>query len=310
MKSRQVAFGLACYIPGVYGMMAKSAGGALSARYCYSVWLRHLVLVHESGTGGVPAAVAELGPGDSLGTGLSALLCGAERYYGLDVVPHGRLGRNTAILDELVELFRARADIPGPEEYPSVKPQLESYRFPSSILDDQTLDRSLTPDRIRRIRDSVKDVDEVGSMIRYVVPWTESSNIEENAVDMVYSQAVLEHVDDLTQVYEAMAAWVKPGGVISHEIDFSAHQFDERWNGHWTWSDPKLWLLRGGRPYLINRQPLSAHVELIGRAGFDIRLVRKVQQKSAVTRGNLTTRFRHLSDDDLTTSAAYIVAGI
>jgi SAM-dependent methyltransferase len=308
VKLKQFAFGLACYVPGVHGLMAKNAGGGESARYCYSVWLRHLVLVHGCGTGGVPGVVAELGPGDSLGTGLAALLSGSERYYGLDIVPHGDLAMNLDILDELADLFRARAEIPGPDEYPTVKPYLDSYPFPSWILADEILDRSLSPDRLRRIRDSIENTDDANSLIKYVVPWTEKTNVEANAVDMVYSQAVLEHVDDLPGVYYAMADWVKPGGVMSHEIDFGAHQFDQRWNGHWTWSDFKLRLLRGGRPYLINRQPLSAHLDLINRFGFDVQLVREVQKESAISRDDLAERFHHLSDEDLTTVAAYVVA--
>jgi hypothetical protein len=289
-------------------MMAKNAGGGESARYCYSVWMRHLVLVHGCGAGQVPAAVAELGPGDSLGTGLAALLCGAERYYGLDVVPHGELARNHALLEELAGLVGARANIPGPDEFPDVKPQLDSYEFPSRILGDDILDRSLAPDRVQRIRDSLRDVEGAGSMIRYAVPWTDASTVEASAVEMVYSQAVLEHVDELPQVYGVMAAWLKPGGVMSHEIDFSAHQFDDRWNGHYTWSDFKWRLLRGGRPYLINRESLSTHLELIEQNGLDVRTVRKVQKESAISRNDLTRRFRDLSDDDLMTRAAYIVA--
>ena len=256
----------------------------------------------------MPETVAELGPGDSLGTGLAALLCGAKRYYGLDVVPHGELSRNHAILEELAELFRRRTDIPGPDEFPTVKPHLESYEFPSRILSDDVLDRSLAPERVRRIQDSIRNIDDKSSMIRYVVPWSGRANIETAAVDMVYSQAVLEHVDELPVAYNSMAAWVDTGGVISHAIDFKAHQFDDRWNGHYTWSEFKWRLLRGGRPYLINREPLPTHIELIERNGFEVRLIRKVQLESAISRNELTKRFRRLSDDDLTTAAAYVVA--
>jgi len=145
-------------------------------------------------------------------------------------------------------------------------------------------------------------------VIRYVVPWTDKPSVETNTVDMVYSQAVLEHVDDLPGAYSAMAAWVKPGGVMSHEIDFGAQEFDERWNGHWTWSDLRFRLLRGGRPYLINRQPLSAHLEIIDRSGFDVHVVRKVQKEPAVSREDLASRFHYLNDDDFTTVAAYVAA--
>ncbi len=33
--------GMATYIPGIYGLVSKYTGGTDSARYCYSVWLRH-----------------------------------------------------------------------------------------------------------------------------------------------------------------------------------------------------------------------------------------------------------------------------
>jgi SAM-dependent methyltransferase len=308
VKLRQIAFGLACYLPGVHGLLAKNAGGGESARYCYSVWMRHLVLVHGCGAGGVPRVVAELGPGDSLGTGLAALLCGAQKYYGLDIVPHGDLESNLDILDELVGLFKAREDIPGEDEFPGVKPYLDSYRFPSWILTDEVLDGALTPGRLRLVRDSIRNTANPDSLIRYAVPWTDKENVEAGAVDMVYSQAVLEHVDDLAGVYDAMASWLKPGGVMSHEIDFTAHQFDPRWNGHWSWSDFSLWLLRGGRPYLINRRPLSEHLGLIERMGFDVRLVRDVRKPSAIPREQLAGRFRGMNEDDMTTAAGYVVA--
>ena len=47
--------------------------GSDSPRYCYSVWLRHLVKLHKYGFNVVGAKIGELGPGDSIGIGLSAL---------------------------------------------------------------------------------------------------------------------------------------------------------------------------------------------------------------------------------------------
>lgn len=308
MRFKQVVFGQACHIPGIYGWLSKNAGGGESARYCYSVWLRHLVLVDECRAGGVPDVVAELGPGDSLGAGLAALLSGAGRYVALDVVPHGELERNLGLLDELVELFESRADIPGPDEFPDVKPRLDSWTFPSRILTDDVLARSLAPQRVRRIRDSILDPDAEHSIIRYAVPWTARASLEKSSVDMVFSQAVLEHVDDLEGVYPAMAAWLRSGGVMSHEIDMTAHQLDSRWNVHWTWPEWKWRLVKGGRPYLINRAALSVHLELIERSGFDLRFKRTVERDSAIRRGQLARRFQNLDDNDLTTSAAYVVA--
>jgi hypothetical protein len=37
--------GIATFVPGVRRLANRRAGGPASARYCYSVWLRHLVVV-------------------------------------------------------------------------------------------------------------------------------------------------------------------------------------------------------------------------------------------------------------------------
>src|SRR5262245_22309033 len=115
-RPRRLIFSAITLIPGVASLppishilqeKAKGTGGSVSAEYCYSVWLRHLVTAAECGLNSDPKTVAELGPGDSLGVGLAALLSGAERYYALDVVEHANAAHNIVVLDALVELFRA-----------------------------------------------------------------------------------------------------------------------------------------------------------------------------------------------------------
>src|SRR5690349_3534046 len=96
---------LRAYLPS-FLKSAYKTGGTDSARYCYTVWLRHLWLIHRAGLPTKFAAVVELGPGVSIGIGLAALLCGAERYTGLDVENLIDRDRNLAIFDELVELYR------------------------------------------------------------------------------------------------------------------------------------------------------------------------------------------------------------
>ena len=46
---------------------------------------------------GVPAVIAELGPGNSLGVGLAGLISGAEKYYGLDVVKYSSSSETLSI---------------------------------------------------------------------------------------------------------------------------------------------------------------------------------------------------------------------
>src|SRR4030095_12333669 len=103
MKLKPILKGLLTYIPGLHGTFKKgTTGGTDSARYCYGVWLKHLTLLWANGLQEMPATIVELGPGDSLGTGLAALLTGVKRYYALDVVRFANPERNMMIFEELV----------------------------------------------------------------------------------------------------------------------------------------------------------------------------------------------------------------
>ena len=127
----QLCFGIATFIPGVYNLRAKKngSGGSYSARYCYSVYLRHMVMAHQKGLPVNPRVVAELGPGDSLGVGLMALLLGAEKYFALDVVEFSNSEKNIEVLDELILLLKNQEDIPGDIEFPRVTPKLSKKKF-------------------------------------------------------------------------------------------------------------------------------------------------------------------------------------
>ncbi|HEX5130947.1 MAG TPA: methyltransferase domain-containing protein [Candidatus Krumholzibacteria bacterium] len=310
MLLKSVARGLLTYVPPVEKLIAKSTRGTDSARYCYSVWLRHLVLTHEGGLDDNPRVVAELGPGDSLGIGLAALLAGADHYVGLDIFAYADASRNLAIFDQIVELFTARAAIPDSTEFPEVKPYLPSYGFPAQILTEERLARCLAPERLRAIRRALENLnDESGPIsIVYRVPWFDAAVVRRDSIDMVFSQAVLEHVDDLETTYTALAAWLKPGGVASHQMGFVSHKLTPEWNGHWTISEPVWKLIRGRRPYLLNREPASTHIRLIKRSGLNISNAVPVRIKSDVGRESLARRFRTMTDEDLTTKALFVQA--
>ena len=94
---------------------------------------------------------------------------------------------------------------------------------------------------------------------------------------------------------------------MTHQIDFRSHGMTTEWNGHWTLSEPIWRVMRGARPWLLNREPYSSHVALIKQAGFLIKGVQTVTQ-TGIDRGQLSRRFRSISDEDLKTSGAFIVA--
>lgn len=308
---KQLIKGMSTYVPGLFSLISrKGTGGTNSARYCYSIWLRHLVMAGRNNLSVQPKIVAELGPGDSIGIGLAALLSGSEQYFAFDIVDFAQLEKNLGIFDELVDLYKRKEDIPGDEEFPRVEPKFESYEFPSGILTDERLSRTLDDLRIERIRKAIVNAqDKKYSMIRYVVPWYSSDVLEKESVDMVYSQAVLEHVEDLADMYKAFYSWLKPEGFMSHQIDFKCHGTANEWNGHWGCSDFVWKLIKGKRAYLLNRMPHSTHVRLLKEAGFNIVCNLKVKDHSNLSMDRISLRLRdNMSADDLTTSGVFIQA--
>jgi len=308
MNISSLVLGLATYVPGVNYLRYKVRGGGstFSARYCYSVWMRHLVLAYDNGLKSMPKVVAELGPGESIGVGLAALLCGSDHYYALDVVDYSNTNKNISVFDELVILFHERAEIPGKDEFPEINPVLDDYSFPERILTPDRLAHSLSDKRLEKIRESIIDSGSVSSMINYQVPWNDPAVIDGGRVDMIFSQAVLEHVEELGKVYKAMHDWLSSDGFSSHQIDFKSHGTSEYWNGHWTCSKLLWRLIQGGRPYLINREPCSVHCDLHRGLGVEVVFEQRVMLPSMLTVDQLADDFKGVSDEDLTTSTLFI----
>lgn len=300
-----LAKGAATYIPGVLRFACGRSYGSDSPRYCYSVWLRHLETLADCGIDTNFDTVAELGPGDSLGIGLAAILTGASRYYAFDAVPHARTSSNLEALDALVGLFARSEPLPGTNEFPEVSPAVTSLEFPHALLDER-VKRGTSPERVAAVRSAIAGED--GAIaIRYAAPWHDSALVQSESVDLAFSQAVLEHVDDVDGTYRALYRWLKPGGIMSHAIDFKCHGLTRDWFGHWTVPAWQWKLVRGRRPYLINRLPASAHVERMRSAGFEILRQAPLYGEPA-PRASLAAEFRGLTDDDLRTSALFVVA--
>lgn len=307
-KIKPIIKGVIKHLPGVKTLLRKTTGGTIESRYCYSVWMRHLQnwnTVYDK----LPLNVAEIGPGDSLGIGLAALLSGSNQIYALDVVKYWDNKRNLEIFEELIELFKNRTDIPDNKEYPEVKPFLEDYSFPSNILTDDLLNDSLAENRLNAIKKEIIDINNPNnSFVKYQIPWFDSNVINHNSMDFIYSQAVFEHVEDLENTYKAMNQWLKPDGLMSHTIDFKSHGTTESWNGHWTYSDFEWKIVKGGQSFLINRQPCSKHIELHSKHGFKIIENKPTKLKNKLNPNQLSNKFKNLSDKDITTSGVYILS--
>ena len=279
-----------------------STGGTSSPRYCYSVWLRHLVTLQSCGFQIKGARIAELGPGDSIGTGLAALLSGATQYVALDVLSLAHTTNIDALYEDLVQLFRRKEAIPDDREFPRVRPKLRSYEFPASLIDWTDFDR-----RVDSVRVEIGGRLNAGRMIKYRAPWSSATDIAPQSLDLVFSQAVLEYAEPLEDIYRATSLWLKPRQLASHVIDFSAHGLSPFWNGHWAYSETQWRLARGRREVFLNRKPVSSHVNSAKHCGFDIVLLQKDRRLDGLNHSKLAPQFQAMSVDDLQTRGVTMI---
>jgi len=300
--------GLASYVLPKSVIGVTGTGGSNSAEYCYSVWLRHLYCLHEKGiikTVDSIENVAELGPGDSLGIGICSLYTGAKKYYAFDLIKHSDINRNKQVNDEIAKLFKLKTDIPNGSVSQNVKPKISNYKFPSSVL---PYDSTYYNERRNFIDKALDQQLDTPVHISYIVPWMKSKNLDVPQIDLVFSQAVMEHVMDIDFTYKQMYDWLKPGGIISHQIDFKAHEISKKWNEHWFISKSLWKLLMHGRKYPINRLPLSAHIKAIEKAGFSIKNVVSFNQKNEFEGKKTLLSGVEFDKQDFCTSSALIQA--
>lgn len=305
MNFRQLAYGLLSFVPGIPESLYKGTGGTISADYCYCIWLRHLVLARNAGMDQFPGTVAELGPGDSIGVGLAALLSGAKRYVALDAMVHADTGANLHVFDRLVELFRQETPIPDRKQFPDIALDLPDHAFPHTILGQERMRYALAEDRIERLRMLVTGRQRDTSIIDYRAPWKEPTEVDVESVDFILTNAVMEHVADLPATYAAMSRWLRPGGYASHQIDFRSHSLFRAWDGHWACPDWLWSLFVGRRLYLLNREPFATHRTLAHEAGFFECCCIRVESEPVSK--YLSKRFRNMDSQDRRTCGAYLL---
>lgn len=102
-----------------------------------------------------------------------------------------------------------------------------------------------------------------------------------------------------------MSVWLRPGGYCSHVIDLSAHYLSPFWNGHWAYSDWQWKLVRGRREFLLNREPLRAHLAYAVEAGFEVLTVDREFDNSGLSLAN--AKIAVLNDEDIRTRSALLI---
>ncbi|MEH6537226.1 MAG: class I SAM-dependent methyltransferase [Psychroserpens sp.] len=281
---------------------------ASRSEYCYDVWMKyfkHWIKLKNN----VPDVVVEIGSGNSLGVGLAALLSGSSKFYALEKTQFWNNSTNLRVFDELVELFKQRRVT---KDYMEDGGEMndKSMSFPDHILNKDHLDKCLSENRLIQIREELEHPNNLNNkFIRSIIPWNSADVIEDNTVDFIFSHTVLQHLDDLSDSYNTMSKWLKKGGCLSHTIDLRSLNRTKLWNGHWTLSKLEWKIVTGGVS-LINREPLSTHLQLLEANGFEIKYQKSVLSDNTLSVEDLSDDYKHLDQRDLTTSGYYYFAEI
>lgn len=281
----------------------------IEPRYTYAMWLRVLVKLEQHGLGTHPRVVVELGPGQSLGVAAASLLTGAERYIGLDVRAYALPEVDVLTLSELEQLLDRREPVPGAGEFPRLYPQLPDCRFPASVLTPERLQQALAPERRARIRKALASRGTDGEIaVSYLVPWR-ARDLPEGEADLVITQAVMQciPVSIVPEVYRALYASLRPGGVAMHQIDFAFPLGTPYWNYHRAYPEGAWYLVDYGREYTVTRLMLSEHLAAARDAGFQEVEVLDIPGRGGLTRRQVTGRFRSIADRDFDTAAAFVI---
>ena len=261
--------------------------------FCYSIFLRHYSYAASYFISPIPEIVAELGPGSSLGVGLCALMCGANIYYALDFVDHTDPTINLRVFDELLEMFRNRRPLARSE---TIFPEPVTWEFPTSLV-------MSNDDRLTAIRDDL--INKGNMFVRVAVPWTDVQ-IPSKSVGWLWSHSVMEHVDDIEHAWKCCATWLATDGVMTHNIDYQCHGLTKHWDGHRSINDLCWKILRGRRPYLINRMPHSAQMALANGCGFEIVSELVYASHPGIPGSKLAKRFALTTARDQETAMAFV----
>ncbi|HEX4951127.1 MAG TPA: hypothetical protein VFZ34_31005 [Blastocatellia bacterium] len=281
-------------VPSVADAMARRNQPQVSAEYYYTVWMRHVCTAAFFQCWNEPKTVLELGPGTTFGTGIAALLSGVQQYIAAEIRPIPPLHFDHQVFEELVTLFRERKPFAESDRI------LPSTMFPDELFPHEQFAQTLS--NLDRIKSSLQSQSD---MIRMLPLPTYKCH---GVVNYLFSHSVLEHISELPGAYFEMFRWLRPGGVMTHSIDFSSHGTSHFWNGHWTIPDFAWRVMRGKRRYFLNREPASVHRMWLERVGFEIIAFHPTPLPSTITKKDLTKRFRNLTESDLNTVSAFVVA--
>lgn len=279
MKPKKLFRGIISYVPLLKSIIPTiGTGGSNNAEYCLNRYSQHKDYLIDNGCFYPVSTIGEIGPGDSVGIGLCALLDGVDRYYGLDAIAYTNVESNIQMLKKLICLYENK----------------------NIMVQEKTRNDLMF---------YIQNLNKPESKIKYYAPWWAKDKIVNNSLDIVISTAVMEHVMSLKETHQKIFDWLKPGGFCSHIIDYSAHEFSDCWHEHWFYSDFLWKILMHGRMYPLSRMPHSYHMNCIEKVGFEIqKIIPSWGNKRAEKKKISKSIVDYFKDSDLNIKSAIVVA--
>lgn len=284
-------------------------GKGSSAAYYYGVWLKHLTLSMEAGMG-FPRAMAEIGPGDSLGVGIAALLSGVSTYHAFDVMFVDSPDADVAMVPTLAAIM-AGGTLRPKKGWPDYDHLLEGGSLPPEILARLPSRASLTANLIAEIVSKLKEpVDSSEGLKR---SWRTGeppggTNGMDGSYDFLMSHSVLEYVSDLDSCFARCRSMLRSGGWMSHQIDLTSLGITTHWNGHLAYPD-RLWRIAcGRRRFVPNRKLASDYIRSAEANGFHVVKTFVLESERLPTNVAPSPQFKERTPQDLSTRGLFVIA--
>ena len=231
-------------------------------------WLRQLDR-YTGGRGGVVGkSILEIGPGADLGVGLYLLAIGASRYTAFD--KHG-------LAASVPELFYDRLF----ERVHKLQPAANMAALRAALSATAT---DTQPEGQQPLRYLVRNDFDIAAAVA------------ERSVDIVFSNAAFEHIEDVAKAVRQLTRVMKPGGMLIAEVDLRTHS---RWirdqdpNNIYRYDDRLYRLFRfSGIPNRVRPQQYRQYFTANGWIDVDISSNWVLPPELSARNAYLSARFR------------------
>lgn len=223
--------------------------------------------------------VLEIGPGNSLAIGLLFLVCGARKVY---------------LVDRFKHLFWDKCDIAF---HKKLLAKIEEKNFPFA---------SIASKAITFTHNGSIDLD--SNKLEYRFGDAANLPLDDCCIDIVFSNAVFEHVHNAGKAINEMGRVTKKGGIGTHEIDLRDHFFQNTPLRLLQYSD-LLWnLMTWNRPGYTNRLRLPDYLEIFRGSGFLVKRLETTREyEGGISSLKIARKFRDYSYEDLRILAFWVL---